>query len=186
MITHTIESCWIPSKKDKVKLTSLKNLPKFHFFILKQTLHATIMRRVYTYILKLLGKMWKYGIDPTSIVEDTERTRFCAQTDRRTRWSQNTPLSTSLKRGYKNDGHQSSFLTTLCELNSPDTLRWQTNKQKAIINIGVPHGSNLGPLPFIIYMNDIHMTSNKLNAILYADDRNVISPLCSFNSPLPI
>ena len=27
---------------------------------------------------------WKYEIDPTSIVEDTEWTRFCPQTDRRT------------------------------------------------------------------------------------------------------
>ena len=28
--------------------------------------------------------MYKYEMDPTSIVEDTERTRFCPQTDRRT------------------------------------------------------------------------------------------------------
>ena len=61
--------------------------------ILKLTLHAT-------HLLKLLDKMRKYGMDPTSIVEDTERTRFCPQTDRRTRWNQYTPLSTSLKRGY--------------------------------------------------------------------------------------
>ena len=37
-------------------------------------------------------------MDPTNIVEDTERTRFCPQTDRRIRWKQYTPLSTSLKR----------------------------------------------------------------------------------------
>ena len=43
--------------------------------------------------------MCKYEMDPMSIVEDTERTRFCPQTDRRTRWNQYTPLSTSLKRG---------------------------------------------------------------------------------------
>ena len=45
--------------------------------ILKQTLHAT-------HILKLLDTICKYEMDPTRIVEDTERTRFCPQTDRRT------------------------------------------------------------------------------------------------------
>ena len=30
----------------------------------------------------MLDKMRKYEIDPASIVEDTERTRFCPQTDR--------------------------------------------------------------------------------------------------------
>ena len=64
-----------------------------NFWILKRALHAT-------HLLKLLDKMCKYEIDPMSIVEDTERTRFCPQTDRRTRWYQYTPLSTSLKRGY--------------------------------------------------------------------------------------
>ena len=37
-----------------------------------------------THLLKLLDKMCKYEMDPMSIVEDTERTRFCPQTDRRT------------------------------------------------------------------------------------------------------
>ena len=32
----------------------------------------------------------KYEMDLASIVEDTERTRFCPQTDRRTRWNQYT------------------------------------------------------------------------------------------------
>ena len=63
------------SKEDKVKVTNLKNSPKFK--ILKQALHAT-------HLLKLLDKMCKYEMDPTSIIEDTERTRFCPQTNRRT------------------------------------------------------------------------------------------------------
>ena len=75
------------SKQDKVKVTNLKNLPKL-----------------------LLDKMCKYEMDLASIVEDTGRSRFCPQvtilsmgvqtdgrTDRRTRWNQYTPLSTSLK-----------------------------------------------------------------------------------------
>ena len=53
------------------------NYNTYHFWILKRALHAT-------HLLKLLDKMCKYEMDPMSIVEDTERTRFCPQTDRRT------------------------------------------------------------------------------------------------------
>ena len=73
------------------KTTSQKKT-KSNFWIWKRALHAT-------HLLKLLDKMCKYEMDPMSIVEDTERTWFCPQTDRRTRWYQYTPLSTSLKRG---------------------------------------------------------------------------------------
>ena len=59
-----------------------------NFRILKQTLHATH--------LKLIDKMCKYEMDPMSIVEDTERTRFCPQTDT---VKPVYPLSTSLKQG---------------------------------------------------------------------------------------
>ena len=72
MNTHTIESYWIPNqKKTKSKLQILKIT---NFLILKQTLHAA-------HLLKLLDKMCKYEMDPTSIVEVTEWTRFCPQTD---------------------------------------------------------------------------------------------------------
>ena len=49
------------------------------------------------------------------------------------------------------------------------------------ISTGVPLGSILGPLLFIIYMNDIHVASDKFNAVIYADDTNLLSSLCSFN-----
>ena len=77
MIIHTIESYWIPSqKKTKSNLQIYKirqNSP--NFLILKWALYAT-------HLLELLDKMCKYEMDPMSIVEDTEWTRFCSQTDK--------------------------------------------------------------------------------------------------------
>ena len=65
-----------------------------NFLILKKkTLHAT-------HLLKLLDKECKNEMDPASIVEDTERTRFCPQMDRQTRWNQYTPLQLCWAGGY--------------------------------------------------------------------------------------
>ena len=76
MITHTIESYWIPSKKGQSQSYKFKEFAKVsNVSILKQTLHMTHLRN-------LLDKMCKYEMDTTSIGEDTERIRFCPQTDK--------------------------------------------------------------------------------------------------------
>ena len=106
----TPATSWLPIPLSHIG-SQVKRRQSSNFLILKWALHAT-------HLLKLLDKMCNYEMDPMSIIEDTERTWFCPQTDRQTdgqrdgqrdrrtdrrpRWYQYTPLSTSLKRGYDN------------------------------------------------------------------------------------
>ena len=82
-LSHSISNFMEDSFLNQITISKLqiwKIYKKFNFFNFAKNLetwHAT-------HLLKLLNKMCKYKLDPASIVEVTEQTWFCPQTDGRT------------------------------------------------------------------------------------------------------
>ena len=72
-----------------------------------------------------------------------------------------------LLRSYLNNRHQR--VTIKDSNNNKQTSEWELIKHR------IPQGSILGPLPFLIYINDLARTINKVaEVILFADDMSII------------
>ena len=72
-------------------------------------------------------------------------------------------------RGVANDLMKSYLTGRKQKTKYNDTL-----SDQAEVTCGVPQGSVIGPLFFILYINDIYLTSPQLFFVLFADDTNVL------------
>ena len=57
-----------------------------------------------------------------------------------------------------------------------------TSSNMLLIHKGIPQGSILGPLLFILYVNDFYLSSNKFTFLMYADDTTLLSTYDTFHT----
>ena len=70
----------------------------------------------------------------------------------------------------RNDGWVKSYLSSrkqLIQISEKEKTSLET------ISCGVPQGSILGPLLFLLYVDDLKSASNKLDPVMVADDTNL-------------
>ena len=67
----------------------------------------------------------------------------------------------------------SGFFCYLRQKTQVTIVESQTSDSSSIV-CGVPQGSALGPLLFLLYINDICSCSSRLGLYLFADDTNLL------------
>ena len=69
-----------------------------------------------------------------------------------------------------------SLFKSYLELRSQSVYVNGEYSNEGIVRCGIPQGSILGPLLFLIFINDLplHITSNKVNCDMFADDTSQI------------
>ena len=81
----------------------------------------------------------------------------------------NHEILLSKLKGYKVKGSMLNLLQSYLYNRSQSTVINNVVSEREIVNVGIPQGSCLGPLLFLVYINDI-FSSTEINMRLFADD----------------